>query len=48
MTYGEMRAAVFSFYENKSRSIDETKDGLETLRDEIDMLIEALDEDANG
>ena len=42
MNYEELKQALMTFFGDTSRSAEETKDGLESLRDEIEMLIETL------
>ena len=43
--YEKMKEAVDRFFSDKSRTKADTKDGLETLRDEIEVMIEALNTD---
>lgn len=45
MTYDYLCEAVNSFFSNRSLSNYEIKDGLETIREEIDLLLEALESD---
>ncbi|BAO58553.1 hypothetical protein FDH89_gp09 [Pseudomonas phage phiR18] len=45
MTKDELMEAVRGFYGDTSRSREETRELLEEVRDEIDILIESLYED---
>lgn len=46
MTYIELKAAVDAYFSDRSRSVSDTREGLENLRDELDMMIDSLpDED---
>lgn len=42
MQYEKMKEAVDRFFSDKSRSPQQTLDGLETIREEIDVMIESL------
>ena len=44
MHFGELKETVDRFFTDKSRSRAETKDDLETLRDEIEVMIESLED----
>ena len=45
MMYSELKAYVDRFYSDRSRSAAETREALEELRDDLDILIETLAED---
>jgi hypothetical protein len=42
MTYEELKDALSRYFGDTRRSPEETREGLENLRDEIDMLLETL------
>jgi hypothetical protein len=42
MTYEALLKAVQTFFGDTSRPAHETAEGLESLKDEIDMLLESL------
>lgn len=42
MSYDELKMALELFFGDTSRSAEETREGLESLRDEIDMLLDTL------
>ena len=44
MSYDELLDIVRKYWEDKSRSPEETKDDLENLSAEIDIMVEALGE----
>lgn len=41
-TYEKVIDAINAFFDDKSRSVEETKDGLLNIRDEVNMLLDAL------
>ena len=45
MTLDELKAAVNRYFDDRSRSRDETRDGLGDLIEEIRILMQCLDED---
>lgn len=40
--YEALKEALMKFFSDRSQSAEECKDGLKALKDEIDMLIDAL------
>ena len=42
MSYERLKQALMDFFSDTSRSVEETKDGLESLREEIDQLLETM------
>jgi hypothetical protein len=44
MDYTELKAALDRYFSDRSRSAEETRQGLVDLRDELDMLIDSLPE----
>ncbi|HEY9462833.1 MAG TPA: hypothetical protein VIR54_07070 [Vicinamibacterales bacterium] len=42
MSYDELKLVLDVFFGDPSRPVEETRDDLERLRDEIDMLLDAL------
>lgn len=45
MTLDEAKEAINKFFSDTGNSRAETRDGLEELREEINMLLDALDDD---
>lgn len=45
MTYEQLQAYLMRFFSDTSRPQNETKEGLLSLVDEIDVLIQTLDDD---
>lgn len=43
MSYEDLKKAVMDYYGDTSRSREDTKDGLENIIEEIELLVESLD-----
>jgi hypothetical protein len=46
VSYDELKGALDKFFGDTSRSRAETRDGLESLLEQIKLMLEALDDDA--